>query len=181
MIRIPRPFLHLARVATAVAAFSVTLCGDGAWSHARTIKIVVPVSPGGVSDFLARVLAEQVGRAQGETVLIENRPGAGGVIAAETVSRAGPDGNTLLMFAPGFAHQSVFSKAELRSADELRAGLRPRELRDDHRRQQWVTLPDTRRPAERGMRQSWRLDAGEFWTRNRISNGVRVAEACNQG
>jgi tripartite-type tricarboxylate transporter receptor subunit TctC len=91
-------FLHLARVATGVAALSITLSGDGAWSQtARTIKVLVPASPGGVIDFLARVLAEQVGRAQGQTVLIENRPGAGGVIATEAVSRAAPDGNTLLM------------------------------------------------------------------------------------
>jgi tripartite-type tricarboxylate transporter receptor subunit TctC len=90
-----RRFLHLARVAT--AALSITLSGHGAWSQtARTIKVVVPASPGGVIDFLARVLEEQVGRAQGQTVLIENRPGAGGVIATEAVSRAAPV-NTLLM------------------------------------------------------------------------------------
>jgi tripartite-type tricarboxylate transporter receptor subunit TctC len=104
-------FLHLAGVATAVAALSVTLSGHGAWSQTpRTIRIVVPVSPGGVSDFLARVLAEQVGRSQGQTVLIENRPGAGGVIAAEGVSRAAPDGNTLLMFAPDLLISPYFRK-----------------------------------------------------------------------
>jgi tripartite-type tricarboxylate transporter receptor subunit TctC len=112
MMKIPRrSFLHLARVATAVAAFSVTLSGHGAWSQtARTIRIVVPVSPGGVSDFLARVLAEQVGRSQGQTVLIENRPGAGGAIAGEAVSRARPDGNTLLMFAPDLLISPYFRK-----------------------------------------------------------------------
>jgi tripartite-type tricarboxylate transporter receptor subunit TctC len=91
-------FLHLARVAVAVAALSVTLSGHGTASQtARTIKVVVPASPGGVIDFLARVLAEQVARAQAQTMPIENRPGAGGVIATEAVSRAAPDGNTLLM------------------------------------------------------------------------------------
>jgi tripartite-type tricarboxylate transporter receptor subunit TctC len=91
----------LAKGAAAIAAILFTLSGHGAWSQtARTIKVVVPFSPGGLVDFVARVLAEQVGRAQGQTVLIENRPGAGGAIGAEAVSRAAPDGNTLLMAFP---------------------------------------------------------------------------------
>ena len=96
-----RRFLHLVGLAAAVAVLSITLSGHVAWSQtARTIKVVVPFSPGGVVDFVARILAEQIGRAQGETVLIENRPGAGGAIGAEAVSRAAPDGNTLLMAFP---------------------------------------------------------------------------------
>jgi tripartite-type tricarboxylate transporter receptor subunit TctC len=91
----------LAAGAIAICAIAVALTGQSAWSlTARTIKIVVPVSPGGVADALARLLGEQIGRAQGQTVLIENRTGAGGVIAAEAVSRAAPDGNTLLMASP---------------------------------------------------------------------------------
>ena len=76
----------------------VTLCGHVAWSQgSRPIKIVVPYPPGGGADLVARLLGEQIGRAQGQVVLIENRPGASGVIGAEAVSRAAPDGNTLLM------------------------------------------------------------------------------------
>ena len=94
-----RRFLHL--VGLAVGILLVTLSGHSARSQAAiTIKVVVPFSPGGVVDFVARVLAEQVGRAQGQTVLIENRPGAGGAIGAEAVSHAAPDGNTLLMAFP---------------------------------------------------------------------------------
>jgi len=75
--------------------------GQGAWSQTlNAIKLVVPVAPGGVGDFLARVLAEEVGQAQGQTVVIENRAGAGGVIAADAVSRAAPDGHTLLLILP---------------------------------------------------------------------------------
>jgi tripartite-type tricarboxylate transporter receptor subunit TctC len=62
--------------------------------------MVVAASPGGAADTLARLLGEQIGRAQGQTILIENRPGAGGVIGTEAVSRAAPDGNTLLMTSP---------------------------------------------------------------------------------
>ena len=86
-----RRFLHLAVVA--VAVFWVSLSGHGAWSQAtRTIKIVVAASPGGSLDFLARVLGEQIGQAEGQTVLIEDRGGAGGVIGAEAVWRTTPDG-----------------------------------------------------------------------------------------
>src|SRR5271170_6536524 len=88
------------RLAAAVAAVALLLSGHGAWSQAtRTIRIVVPVAPGGASDVQARLLAEQIGRAQGPTILIENRPGAGGMIGAEAVTRAAPDGNTLLIVA----------------------------------------------------------------------------------
>jgi tripartite-type tricarboxylate transporter receptor subunit TctC len=101
-MKIPcRQFLHLAGVAAAVAVLSVTLSGHGAWSQTtRTIKIVAPAAPGGVGDTVARLLGGEIGRARGLTVLIENRTGAGGVIAADAVSRAAPDGNTLLITTP---------------------------------------------------------------------------------
>jgi tripartite-type tricarboxylate transporter receptor subunit TctC len=95
-----RQFLHLAAVP---AVLAILLSGSGAWSQvARTIKIVVPVPPGGGMDFLARLLAEQIGRTQGLTIIIESRPGAGGRIATEAVSRLAPDGTTLLMTYPAF-------------------------------------------------------------------------------
>jgi tripartite-type tricarboxylate transporter receptor subunit TctC len=98
-----RRFLRLAAVAAAVAVLSVTLSGHGAWSQtSRTIKIVVPFAPGGPTDTLARLLAEQISRAQGLTMVVEDRPGAGSVIATEAVSRATPDGNTVLMVANSF-------------------------------------------------------------------------------
>jgi tripartite-type tricarboxylate transporter receptor subunit TctC len=55
----------------------------------------VAASPGGSLDFLARLLGEQIGQVQGQTVLIEERAGAGGAIGAEAVLRAAHDGNTL--------------------------------------------------------------------------------------
>jgi tripartite-type tricarboxylate transporter receptor subunit TctC len=80
-----------------------TLSGHGAWAQTmRTIKIVVPVPPGGGMDFLTRLLAEQIGRTQGLTIVVESRPGAGGRIATEFVSRVAPDGTTLLMVSPSF-------------------------------------------------------------------------------
>ena len=78
----------------AIAAILILLTGHGAWSQTpRTIKIVVPVPPGGGMDFLARLLADQIGRTQGVTILIESRPGAASMIGTEAVSRAVPDGS----------------------------------------------------------------------------------------
>jgi tripartite-type tricarboxylate transporter receptor subunit TctC len=77
--------------------------GPGAWSQtARTIKIVVALPPGGAADIQARLLAEQISRTQGLSMLIENRPGAANIIGTEAVSRAAPDGNTLLLITPAF-------------------------------------------------------------------------------
>ena len=89
-----REFSNLA----AAAAFGSAMTGWNAFSQeARTIKIIVPFPPGGGIDVLARLMAEQIGRTQSVTVVVENRPGAGTVIGSEAVFRAKPDGNTVLI------------------------------------------------------------------------------------
>jgi tripartite-type tricarboxylate transporter receptor subunit TctC len=82
----------------AVAILIVAQSTLHAWSQtARPMNIVVPFNPGGPTDTLARLLAEQVGRAQGRAIVIENRPGASTQIGTEYASRAAPDGNSLLL------------------------------------------------------------------------------------
>lgn len=61
------------------------------------VRILVGAPAGGSTDTLARTLATEMGRLLGRTVIVENRPGAGGNIAADAVAKAAPDGNTLLM------------------------------------------------------------------------------------
>jgi tripartite-type tricarboxylate transporter receptor subunit TctC len=68
----------------------------------RTIKIVVPYPAGGTADILTRILGEQISRAEGVTIVTENRPGASAVIGTEAVSRAAPDGSTLLVTSTAF-------------------------------------------------------------------------------
>ena len=69
----------------------------------RAIKIVVPFGPGGVADLTARVVAKKMAENMGQAVIIENKPGAGGVVAGDSVAKAEPDGHTLLLMSNGTA------------------------------------------------------------------------------
>jgi tripartite-type tricarboxylate transporter receptor subunit TctC len=69
-----------------------------AWPS-RPIRMIVPYPPGGGADTTARLLAEPMGAALGQTIVIENRGGAGGSIGAAAVAQAGPDGHTLMLDA----------------------------------------------------------------------------------
>jgi tripartite-type tricarboxylate transporter receptor subunit TctC len=98
--------------AACCAIVVLTLSGQAAWPQSgRTIKLVVPVPPGASTDTVARLMAEQIGRAQGVTIVVENRPGASGMIGTEQVSRAAPDGNTLLMTANTYLIDAQTRKA----------------------------------------------------------------------
>ncbi len=72
-------------------------CGPAQAQGNAPIRILVGAPAGGTTDTMARTLATEMGKALGRTVVVENRPGAGGNIAAEAVARAPADGNTLLM------------------------------------------------------------------------------------
>jgi tripartite-type tricarboxylate transporter receptor subunit TctC len=104
-----RKLLNLAGVALAV--LSVILSDHALLAQTTgTIKIVVPYPPGGGPDILARLLADQIGRARGPTMVIENRPGAGTGIATEAAARAAPDGNTVLFADSNFVIIPHFRK-----------------------------------------------------------------------
>jgi tripartite-type tricarboxylate transporter receptor subunit TctC len=94
-------FLRLQFAAAAAAVILLGLFGrDAQPQPARTIKIVVPLAPGGGADILTRLLADHIRRIQAIPVVVENRVGAGSVIGTEAVSHAAPDGNTLLINTP---------------------------------------------------------------------------------
>ena len=68
---------------------------------ARPVKIIVPYAPGGSTDILSRIVAQRLGARVGQSVLVENRPGANGVIGTEAVVRGPADGYTFLMMTNG--------------------------------------------------------------------------------
>lgn len=65
----------------------------------RPVRIIVPQSPGGTTDFTARLIGPKLGERFGQTVVVDNRPGAGSMLGIELVTRASPDGYTLLVVA----------------------------------------------------------------------------------
>jgi len=72
-----------------------------AWRAERPVRFIVPFAAGGASDMFARLISEPATQRLGQTFIVENKPGGGGVVAADFVSKAVPDGYTLLMATPG--------------------------------------------------------------------------------
>jgi tripartite-type tricarboxylate transporter receptor subunit TctC len=77
----------------------------------RPLRIVVPNGAGGAADLTARVIGQQIAGPLGQGVIIENRPSAGGIVAAETVARAEPDGHTMLLVSSGTAVSAALFKS----------------------------------------------------------------------
>ena len=83
---------------------ALALAASGAFSQAypsKPIKFIVPFSAGSATDIVARTVGEAMGKSMGQAIIIENRPGAGGTIAAAQVARGEADGYTLLVHSSG--------------------------------------------------------------------------------
>src|SRR6201986_3626715 len=94
-------YLMFVRMAAlALAVFALTQPAEAEYPD-HTIRIIVPFAPGGGTDVLARIIAQNLGNKWGQTVVVENQAGASGAIGSRIVMKAAPDGYTLLMASTG--------------------------------------------------------------------------------
>ncbi len=100
-------FARCTRLFCALLAAVLTFPPGEILAQSRTIKLIVPYPPASGPDILSRLMAEQIGRSQNATVVVENRPGGGTVIGTEAAARSAPDGNTVLLVANSFVINPV--------------------------------------------------------------------------
>jgi tripartite-type tricarboxylate transporter receptor subunit TctC len=97
-----RRFVGLTTVAIAAPSILASRALSANWPL-RMVRIVVPFPPGGSTDITARLVGNRLQEVWGQTVVIENKPGAGGNIASEMVAHSDPDGYTIFIVGPGLA------------------------------------------------------------------------------
>lgn len=115
--------------ATMVAAFGVSAVMQSAWAQggaanypSKPIRLIVPLAAGGPSDTMARTLAQKLGEVVKQNVIVDNRPGASGIIGTELVAKSPPDGYTLLLVSSAIAiNPSLFRKLPYETLKDLTA------------------------------------------------------------
>ena len=103
---------HLLGLAAALAVPAIARAQPGPWPSRGSIRLVAQFPPGGLVDTISRLIAPPMAAALGQTVLVENRAGAGGVIGTDFVAKSPADGYTFLV---SHASVQVFSTATLPS------------------------------------------------------------------
>jgi tripartite-type tricarboxylate transporter receptor subunit TctC len=77
----------------------------------RPVHLIIPYGPGGITDFAGRVLAQKIGEALGQTVVAENKPGAGGIVGVDYVAHSSPDGYSMAVMDPGVVINPILQKS----------------------------------------------------------------------
>lgn len=112
------PWLRCAMAALAIALAPPALAQT--WP-AKAVRVVVPYPPGGPYDIIGRVLGQRLGEATGQQFVVDNRAGANGIIGADAVAKAAPDGYTLLVggIGPNAVNASLYAKVPYNAAADF--------------------------------------------------------------
>ncbi len=105
---------RLSRIALAAVAAALLVVAPAASAQAwpaKPVKLIVGFGPGGVADITARVVAQKLSQDLGQQFVVDNRPSAGGIVAADAVAKAEPDGYTLLLMSNGNAVSASLFKS----------------------------------------------------------------------
>jgi tripartite-type tricarboxylate transporter receptor subunit TctC len=108
--------MTLFRAAARLLLWSALLLPFVGAAHAETfpsrpIHLIMPYAPGGIVDFAGRVVAQKLGEALGETVVAENRPGAGGIVGVDYVAHSDPDGYNIVIMDPAYVINPILQKS----------------------------------------------------------------------
>jgi tripartite-type tricarboxylate transporter receptor subunit TctC len=105
----------------AAAVLAITLAPDAAAQKypTRPVRLIVPFPPGGGTDIMSRLLSIPVGEALGQTVVVDNRPGAGGSLGAEIAALAQPDGYTIIMVSSSYTAGGAYRKLRYDPVDGI--------------------------------------------------------------
>lgn len=104
--------LKLRTVALFAALAGTILAGPASAQNFPTkpVKLIIPYNPGGIVDYVGRLLAKHMGDALGQTVVAENRPGAGGILGTDVAARSTPDGYTIVLMDPAIVINPVLQE-----------------------------------------------------------------------
>jgi tripartite-type tricarboxylate transporter receptor subunit TctC len=102
-LRFPRPEAFVIRrfAASLLLLFAAATVAQAQSYPSKPVKIIVPFTPGSATDILARLVGEQLGRSLGQPFVVENKPGAGGIVGTQAAKDAAPDGYTLIAAGSG--------------------------------------------------------------------------------
>lgn len=121
-MRNPTRISSIARMSIVAVGLAITGPALGQEWPTKPVSLVVPFPTGGTTDVLARALSDELTKSLGQTVIVENRPGAGATIGADHVAKAKPDGHTLLM---GAVHHTIATSVYNRLTYDFQKDLTP--------------------------------------------------------